>query len=102
MTESPKHQQSPSEDKPARPKMKMTFHRPIEEVSETLVAMFLAQATHQWMMVHGLIPGSSGPMTGITYPIHIAVEMGGERMCGTIEPSERTETVCVEDAHGPN
>lgn len=62
------------------PKMKLIFHVAPEEAGPQLIAMFLSAATH----VHDL--ARKMPET-TSYPIHVAIEMGGKKLCGDIEPA---------------
>jgi len=62
-------------------KCKMVFHVPPEDYSHKHLGMFMVACSYVWSVAIGKVPGE------VTYPIHIAIEMNGKKLCGHIEPS---------------
>jgi hypothetical protein len=62
-------------------KCAIAFHCPPEDFSQKHLAMFLTACSYVWSIATGKVPGE------VTYPIHVAIEMDGKKLCGHIEPA---------------
>lgn len=61
-------------------KSKMTLHTDPEDVTPEHLALFLTTAMQAYEFA------KKAP--GIEFPIHVIVESGDERVCGTMEPDD--------------
>lgn len=62
------------------PKAKVTLHTDPVTVSQEHIAILLTT------MSYAFTAGVKIP--GVKFPIHIVVEFGGQKVCGTVEPSD--------------
>jgi hypothetical protein len=76
-----RHQRRADAKKAGKPFVKavVTLHTAPEDVPTALLATWMAAASYGYTAAYA-VPGTS-------WPVHIVVEMGGKKVCGTVEPS---------------
>ncbi len=61
-------------------KAKLVFHTDPLDISTEHIALFAATAAQAYTIAKGI--------PGIEFPVHIIIESGGARVCGTVEPDD--------------
>lgn len=69
------------------PKARLIFHTDPLEVSQAHIAVFMVAASYTYTTAQSL----RGKVGEVSFPIHIAIEFGGKKFCGSVEPSDGSE-----------